>query len=205
MRNKLEIIKEFSKKDESGKRRYFVLRVCLCGNEFTSRKDGSAKSCGCINANKNTTRRTGKFIYSIDERANKAIMAAAREVYRFYKDGDISFDKFLELAKCFCYYCGSSPSNSLNQGLKKTGSLRYVKRANSNGDVVLRPAVYSDLGDKATFLYNGLDRKDQTQPHNLNNIVVCCKTCNFMKRKMSIEDFTNHIKRIYACLTIKPN
>ncbi len=44
--------------------------------------------------------------------------------------------------------------------------------------------------------YNGLDRLDPLLPHNINNIVSCCKFCNFGNGKYSYDDFILWIKRL---------
>lgn len=42
----------------------------------------------------------------------------------------------------------------------------------------------------------GLDRTDSDIGYTHTNVVACCKTCNYMKRSMSLLDFIAHIKRI---------
>lgn len=48
----------------------------------------------------------------------------------------------------------------------------------------------------ANFLYSGLDRIDSSLGHNVENVVPCCKICNFAKNDRSIDDFMDHIKRL---------
>jgi 5-methylcytosine-specific restriction endonuclease McrA len=43
----------------------------------------------------------------------------------------------------------------------------------------------------------GLDRIDSKKPYSLDNCVPCCYTCNKIKMDMLVEDFLNHIKKIY--------
>jgi len=66
-----------------------------------------------------------------------------------------------------CFYCGASPS---------------VVKTIPNG--------------QGFFVFNGLDRKDNTRGYDRDNCVSCCTVCNFMKRAMSVDDFLNHIHRI---------
>ena len=47
-----------------------------------------------------------------------------------------------------------------------------------------------------TFIYNGLDRIDNERHYTIDNVVPCCKVCNFMKRSLSVSDFLGHIKAI---------
>ena len=51
-------------------------------------------------------------------------------------------------------------------------------------------------GKNGNLLYNGIDRVDNADGYNINNVVPCCKICNCMKRNMTLLDFKNHIKKI---------
>lgn len=53
------------------------------------------------------------------------------------------------------------------------------------------------------FIYNGLDRIDNQKGYTLNNTVPCCSYCNLMKREMSIEEWINHMKKIFRHRGIK--
>jgi hypothetical protein len=48
------------------------------------------------------------------------------------------------------------------------------------------------------FKYNGLDRIDNNLNHNKQNIVPCCKHCNYAKRNMKYIDFINHLNKLKA-------
>jgi hypothetical protein len=65
------------------------------------------------------------------------------------------------LIKENCFYCGSSPSNK-----KKT--------KNSIGD---------------GLLYSGIDRINSNKDYTEDNVVACCRICNYAKSNMTIEDF----------------
>lgn len=43
----------------------------------------------------------------------------------------------------------------------------------------------------------GVDRVDSNKPYEEGNIVNCCMRCNQAKNDMSVEDFKEHITRIY--------
>ncbi len=45
----------------------------------------------------------------------------------------------------------------------------------------------------------GIDRLDNNLGYTLENVVSCCKICNFMKRNLSVEDFLTKCKRITEC------
>ena len=68
-----------------------------------------------------------------------------------------------------CCYCGEPPSNLS----RKKRKLNY-----------------------AVFKYNGIDRVDNDQGYSAGNVVPCCRTCNWMKQKMSPEGFITHCRRV---------
>lgn len=44
--------------------------------------------------------------------------------------------------------------------------------------------------------YSGVDRVDNTGTYQKDNVVACCKTCNFMKWPLSVEEFLGKVKQI---------
>ena len=77
-----------------------------------------------------------------------------------------------EVRKIFsqnCFYCGTEPSNGKP------------------------PQKY--YGE---FLYNGIDRVDNSLGYLTHNVVPCCKQCNRMKNTLTREKFLTHIKKIYS-------
>lgn len=44
----------------------------------------------------------------------------------------------------------------------------------------------------------GLDRIDNTKGYKWNNVISCCELCNKMKRILTQEEFSNHIKQIHS-------
>lgn len=87
------------------------------------------------------------------------ISSARRAWKNKYSDGNLTFKDFYKLSKQNCYYCNSNPSQIFS--IRKNGE----------------------------FVYNGLDRIDPTQSHNLDNVVACCYTCNRFKSNQSQQDF----------------
>jgi hypothetical protein len=68
-------------------------------------------------------------------------------------------EKFREITKQDCYYCGTEPK----QIARKDREYPYI--------------------------YNGIDRIDNTKGYKDDNIVPCCGICNKMKLEMSIAEF----------------
>lgn len=80
---------------------------------------------------------------------------------------ELSEEQFRSITSKKCYYCGVEPKQG-NIGL-------------SSGD----------------YIYNGLDRVDNTRGYLLDNVVPCCITCNRAKDTMSIKQFVRHVENIY--------
>lgn len=87
----------------------------------------------------------------------------------------------------------------------KTGRLfSYIRSAKARGiEWNLTPEQFEELwqhhcyycGDKITTI--GIDRKDNSKGYEVENILPCCHVCNIMKRSMTVEEFKNHIEKIY--------
>lgn len=46
-------------------------------------------------------------------------------------------------------------------------------------------------------LYNGIDRLDSLKGYVADNVVPCCKACNFAKNVMTVEEFRTWLTRAY--------
>lgn len=91
-----------------------------------------------------------------------------------YNDGNLSLEQFYQLSQLECYYCGAFPMNRRKIYQK---NIEYKLREN--------------------FLYNGLDRIDSNLTHNYDNVVPCCKHCNYAKNNMTLQQFDDWIMRCY--------
>jgi hypothetical protein len=74
-----------------------------------------------------------------------------------------------ELMQSDCHYCGAPPSR---------------RRTVKNGD--------------GMFIYNGIDRVDNSEGYTADNVVSCCTTCNFSKGRRSYVEFVQWAARIAA-------
>lgn len=72
------------------------------------------------------------------------------------------------LTKQVCFYCGTEP----RQG---------IRRQSTNG----------------IYLYNGLDRVDNSRGYTISNVVPCCGTCNRAKKALATEQFKIWVCNIY--------
>ena len=51
-------------------------------------------------------------------------------------------------------------------------------------------------GKESTSMFNGIDRVDSNGDYTLQNLVPCCKMCNFMKGSMGKQQFLQHVNAI---------
>ena len=141
--------------------------ICNCGNtcivEGVKLKTGHTKTCGCSrNAKKDAQL---SLIYnSYKTRASKIKI-----------DFKLTKEKFQEIIKSNCNYCGIPPNNKLKH-----------KFATITED----------------YFYNGVDRINSDLGYTLNNVVPCCEQCNRMKLDWSREEFLNKVSQIYKFLNL---
>ena len=81
---------------------------------------------------------------------------------------ELSKEQIRSLCTQDCHYCGSPPTQSL-------------ARDDLNG----------------TFIYNGIDRVDNSKGYVEGNVVSACKHCNRAKRKMGYETFRAWVYQIH--------
>ena len=126
-------------------------------------------SCGCYNREK--TAIMGKKNAFSD--SSKSSFNALYQKYKASaKKKNLCFsikkEDFLSLTKENCFYCGINPH-----------------------------AVITNTGCAGEYIYIGLDRIDSSKGYTRENIVPCCKNCNYAKRTMTQEEFKEWIKRVY--------
>jgi hypothetical protein len=79
----------------------------------------------------------------------------------------ISFDDFCTLISINCHYCNSPP-------LQK----------------------YKKKGARCGIIYNGIDRKDNKLGYVGDNVVSCCKFCNWAKSRWEFREFEEWLNRV---------
>lgn len=199
---------------------------CQCGNSIRVRgsalRSGSYKSCGCqqgphdILVKDETGNRYGKLTVLRRERVTgknrafwlcqcdcgntKIVMGASLRDYTVkscgclakFEYGEAAFnqlyggmsrgakarnitwnlnkDQVKEITKQNCYYCGKSPQQRLGgEGYRFNGE----------------------------YIYNGIDRVDNSRGYEIDNVVPCCGECNTAKNNLTVDQFKNLIKNIY--------
>jgi len=93
---------------------------------------------------------------------------------------ELTKEQFAEFTKQNCWYCGQKPAQILHT------TPRQCKRGCKS----------------AYYLYNGIDRVDNTIGYTEANCISCCGQCNRMKNVLHAEDFIIHIRKIVQNLNI---
>lgn len=168
---------EYSHSD-SKYRSYWVCE-CVCGNIKTVRRDkltgDSTISCGCYHSKQVKEKLAGK---------NKLPegISSRNDVYHQYRKSaknrsfsfELSMEQFEELTQGDCHYCGIHPSQ-----------------------------VYARKELNGVYIYNGIDRVDNSIGYVYENCVSCCKICNRAKNTLSYEEFMEWAQRLSENVGIK--
>jgi hypothetical protein len=108
-------------------------------------------------------------------------IASFNRVYKHYLQGavnrglEFSLDKeyFRHITSEDCYYCGNHPST-------------VQKTERCNGE----------------YIYNGIDRIDNSKGYTIDNCVPCCNQCNMAKRSYPVDKFKEWIVQVYNHIII---
>jgi hypothetical protein len=138
--------------------------VCDCGAQKvflgTRLTSGQTKSCGCLLKDR---LRELKSLPSGIAAKNQVWRRYQKDAVRRNLPWNLSFEDFHCLTGNPCHYCDALPSNEFG----------WRNDASYNG----------------TFVYNGIDRKDNSKGYTLDNVVSACNTCNKAKRTMTYDQF----------------
>ncbi len=180
-RHKLTCIEEVIKVVKN-KEVHYCRCQCDCGNiKDIIRQNfvcGQTKSCGCA---RNLFIRYAQK-RSCESRKLPGMEKAKKELWNYYRGNakrrDYEFtlteEQFFKLTKENCHYCGIAPFREQKE---------------------VRSKVYQFY---EVYIYNGLDRVDNSKGYTLDNSVAACTDCNRAKRMMSVTEFKQWLERIYA-------
>lgn len=116
-------------------------------------------------------------IASISLPIDKPILRSIKDVWRDYKDGEMSLADFYSISQMPCFYCGDMRSHKNNA---PKSDKKASQKAKNEGD----------------FLYNGADRIDSGKPHTRDNCVPSCGYCNFAKNNLTLREFQDWILQV---------
>jgi len=165
-------------RNERGVRIPYWNCVCECGkfkicNEYTL-KDGMVKSCGCLI--KERSRANGFKNIKKDTALNSVIRTYKSSAKKRGLKFELNKEQFKFLTQQNCEYCGDPPKNI------------RIKPRRSISHLVL------------PYIYNGIDRVDNSVGYELSNCVTCCYHCNTMKMHFTKEEFLRKVELIYLKL-----
>lgn len=148
---------------------------CECGTEKTiiGQSLRVGTSRSCGCLNSEATSKRNRLEYGL---------AIKRRIFGNYKrmakkrgiNFELNFKYFIELTQKDCKYCG-----------RKQNNIRMEKKTND------------------IFLYNGIDRIDNTKGYIIGNVVPCCKICNYAKHNLTLQEFKDWVGKIYNNIFIK--
>jgi hypothetical protein len=81
---------------------------------------------------------------------------------------NLTIDRFLAIVQMPCHYCGTPPQPK-----------RYTEKWGA-------------------FVCHGLDRANNSLGYVPGNAVPCCKHCNWAKSNMTVQQFTDHVQKVWA-------
>lgn len=92
---------------------------------------------------------------------------------------------FMPIHEVFLTYKYNAKNRQLIFGLSESRLSEFV-RSDCHYCGFSLPTVRPDLQE---FVYNGIDRIDNSRGYVEGNVVACCKICNHAKHTMTAEDF----------------
>lgn len=156
-------------KDRHGK--VLWLCQCDCGNQKEinagSLLAGLTKSCGCYRSE--ALSRYRESIKPDDQQSNFSALYSSYKASAKARglEFSLSVEEFRYLTKQTCAYCGSSP---------------------------LQECMYKR---ETPYLYNGIDRINNSEGYIVENCVTCCETCNRAKGEMTVSEFKQWVACVY--------
>ena len=150
------------------RRQSLFLCRCDCGKD-TIVKGTSLRSGRTKSCGclRNTTGVTAKLPDGISARNALFCQYKKNAEYRDY-EFSLTLEQFSNLTHGECYYCGDSPKS-----------------------------IYKSYRSTGDYIYNGIDRIDNSIGYTIDNCVPCCGICNKMKLTLGVKEFLNHIIKIY--------
>jgi hypothetical protein len=150
--------------------------LCDCGNYkligIRALKQGNTRSCGCLQIEIQKRRLSGNKI----GRKTQG-QSGFTQLYTGYKQNakrkgnefSLTKEQFRQLVTSNCFYCNRPP----NQVRNPMGVTNISK----------------DTLEHGKFIYNGIDRKDNSIGYIIDNVIPCCMRDNYIKgSKFTVEE-----------------
>ena len=156
---------------EAGRSKHgFALWLCRCGCGKETTIIGASLRTGATSSCGCLRKDRVREVLALPPR-----QAAFNNVYNSYKNRarirgfsyELTKEDVSFLTQMNCHYCGCIPAQEQR--------------------------INSDMG---SYIYNGIDRIDSNKGYTMNNVVPCCKKCNYMKRDMTTLEFKEQLLKI---------
>lgn len=96
-----------------------------------------------------------------------------------------------------CHACWSKrPLQRFNEYKRKAGKRGWVFNLTFDEFVSFAESPCFYCGDPLDAI--GLDRRDNARDYDFDNVVACCKWCNYAKHTVTEEDFVRHCQKVAA-------
>lgn len=150
------------------------LCLCDCGHytlaSVQTLNAGRKQSCGCLRSETSRAMAIARRLPHGEAAFNHLLHGYKANAARRGHEWALTKETFRELTSLPCHYCGAIPAQvSLPQGRTDTGS----------------------------YIYNGIDRMDNDKGYTPDNVVPCCKECNFIKNNRDYKEFITWTKQVY--------
>lgn len=141
---------------------------CDCGNEVILR--GSAFTSGNTKSCGCLSREVKASKRLPDNKGviNHIILQYKRHAKNRGLIWNLTYEQVEKIIQEPCFYCGTEKSNH-----------KVTKNCKEGYD------------------HNGIDRVDSSIGYEPDNVVSCCKLCNYAKRDLSQRDFINWVSKVY--------
>lgn len=138
---------------------------------------------------------TTKIVYkkAITSGDTKSCGCLKRETNIERGSGETSFNKV------FWTYQNNARKRKLSFNLTKE-QVKNLTQMNCFYCDISPNQISSTTKDQPDYLYNGIDRKDNSIGYELNNCVPCCSICNSAKSNLQLEEFKQWVNRVYKCI-----
>jgi 5-methylcytosine-specific restriction endonuclease McrA len=153
---------------------------CDCGEigETSLASIRTCDSCGCLQRAAAAKVGRGRWVKPKGVAAFNTLLhnyksRARKKDLRF----DLSKEQFYTLTQGQCVFCGTPPQTEIGTNVRKDGTSKTRK---TNG----------------SFIYNGIDRKDNAKGYTMDNVQTCCGICNKAKRDLPEKEFLSWIERL---------
>ena len=186
---KLTVTKRAPNYISNGKKRTAYYALCDCGKETKTLAhrlaNGLTKSCGCLVSEAGHKRRgiykTEPGQTGLNLKYKQYINGAKKRNIQF----ELTIEDFQKLTQMNCHYDGSPPKHVT----KQSNTISNYPEAEAHG----------------VYISNGLDRIDNTKGYTLENVVPCCKICNYAKHSLSQKEWEEWVERFVNFQNKKTN